>query len=394
MDFVSGVSKIFKHDKDQSLYIIACMDIDQEITHEYIYHYVDVILQEYPVLKKRMIHHKNDYFFKEIESFNVDDHLTISEEPFDISTLINKSIDIFHFHWYIDKVNHKNKYAIIIEHSYCDGYKLIEILTKPLEKIKPPEFNRNINIFKKIYHYVVGTIILLIMNIRIVLKIIKNIFNPNNISNNLNKDTEIIFCKSLNFSEIKTFTKSKGITVNDFLFSLMVNADKLYTGLDRELTISLPFNTNHLNSYNNFIPICNTIHNSLDNDILINKVHTLFNHFKYSLFIPISQYIINNIIQFMNINLVTLIVDLYVDQCDYIFTNMIGPSFNNTNISNVCFYTKHKNNAITFNIISYKDNINIICSFKKNLIKNKQYYEECIYKAYENLLNLDSGFFK
>jgi hypothetical protein len=206
MQHISGISKMFKHFNDNSLNILVTIDLDQEITNEYVYNYIHIILQEYPFLKKKMIKHENEYILEDIESFNIDDHLTITETPFDPSSIINNEIDVFHFYWYIDKINHKNKYSIIIDHSYCDGYKLIEMLTKPLEKIELPKFNRNINLIKKIYHCIVGTIVLMIMNMKIIIRMIKDVFIKKEIKNN-NTETDIILCKSFNLSSIKIFTK-------------------------------------------------------------------------------------------------------------------------------------------------------------------------------------------
>lgn len=392
MDYVSGISKIIKHDKEH-LFILGYVDFDKEITRTFISEYNERLLQEYPILKKQMIKHENEYVFKEIETFSMDDHLTISEEPLDMLEITNKEFDIFHIYWYIDTVNHKSKAIVIIDHSYCDGYKLIEMLCKPLKNTELPKFNRKINVFKQIYHSIVGTIVLVIMNVKILWKIITNLFSYKECKNK-NTETDFIFCKSLNFSKIKTFTKSKGITVNDFLYALMVKTDKLYTEIDRTLIVSFPVNTNCLTSCNNFIPVCNSITNSLDNDSLLNKVHSIFNHFKYSCYVPFLQYMMHHLLGFINIDFITYMFDLYSTHCDYIFTNMIAPSNDEINVTNMYFLTKHINNSIMFNTMSFKDNINIICSFKKNLIKNKDEYEKCIYKAYDDLLNLDTGFLK
>jgi WS/DGAT C-terminal domain len=392
MDYVSGISKIIKHNQDH-LFILGYVEFDQEITPTFISEYNHNVLQEYPMLKKRMIQHKNDYIFEEIESFHIDDHNTLSETPLDIYTIMNTEFFIYHIYWYIDTTIHKSKGIIMIDHAYCDGYKLIEMLTKPIKKPELPKFNRNIHLFKKIYHCIVGTIVLLIMNIKIVCKMIKQLFSYQE-HKNKHTETDYIFCKSLSFSKIKTFTKSKGITVNDFLFALMVKTDYLYTNLNRDLIVSFPININHLNSNNNFIPVCKMINNSFDNHSLFKQIHTIFNHFKYSCYIPIVSYMMNQMIQFMNVNMMTSMFHFYSNHCDYIFTNMISPTNEELKITNTYFLTKHVNNIIMFNVMSYQDNINIICSFKKNLIQHKDKYEECIYKAYDQLLELDTGFLK
>ena len=74
---------------------------------------------------------------------------------------------------------------------------------------------------------------------------------------------------------------------------------------------------------------------------------------------------------------------------DYIFSNIIGPSFKNDNckITDIHFLTTANSKEIIYNIISFENNINLICSFMKNgPIQNKKRYEKCIYKAYDLLL--------
>ena len=70
------------------------------------------------------------------------------------------------------------------------------------------------------------------------------------------------------------------------------------------------------------------------------------------------------------------------------FSNIIGPSFNNLNINitDIHFLTNTKNTEIIYNIISSGHNINIICSFKNGIIKDKKQFEQCIYEAYNILV--------
>jgi hypothetical protein len=51
--------------------------------------------------------------------------------------------------------------------------------------------------------------------------------------------------------------------------------------------------------------------------------------------------------------------------------------------------TNSRGNGISFNVISCENNINIVCSFKKNKIKDKSRFENCIYKAYNSLIQMD-----
>lgn len=396
MNDIDGISKILKHDKSQSLMIVSYIELNEIISNDFIKNYTNEIIDYYPILKKKMILHENEYIFEKEDTFQLNDHIEIIENVTDDSIfidLINKEINIFHLLFYIDHENNKSRIIFCVDHSYCDGYKIIDILTHPIKdkQFELPKFNRKVNLFNKIYYILVGTIILLIMNIKIFIKLMINLFSYHQ-NNNKNYETDYIICDKLSLSKIKSTSKSMNITVNDFLFSLMIKTDQLYTGLNRELTISFPSHISS-NKFNNFIPNCLYIDNHYEINVLIKKVHTLFNYFKYSLFVPISYSIINYCIDLIPIHIISTIYDLYCYKSDYIFSNMICPEINYS-VNDVCFLTKHKCNAVTFNIISYGDNINIICSFKKELIKNKEHFKECIYKSYNELLKLDTGFFK
>ena len=81
-------------------------------------------------------------------------------------------------------------------------------------------------------------------------------------------------------------------------------------------------------------------------------------------------------------------IDNITNNVDYIFTNIIGPPLENLkiNIKNIHFLLKPKNKQIIYNIISYNNNINIICTFQKGIIDKKK-FKRSIYKAYNSLLN-------
>jgi hypothetical protein len=79
----------------------------------------------------------------------------------------------------------------------------------------------------------------------------------------------------------------------------------------------------------------------------------------------------------------------FVDNVDYMLTNVIGPKIDNIHlkITDSHFITTAKSKEIIFNIISSGDKMNITCSFKKGIVKNKKRFERCIYKAYKQLIH-------
>jgi hypothetical protein len=92
------------------------------------------------------------------------------------------------------------------------------------------------------------------------------------------------------------------------------------------------------------------------------------------------------------LNITSYLYNSLIQRVDYIYSNIIGPSHDS--LEDIHFLTLAKNKEIVFNIISSNDNLNIICSFKEGIIADKQRFEECIYKAYESLLDKPEGVHK
>ena len=246
---------------------------------------------------------------------------------------------------------------------------------------------------KTIYYYIIGTIILLLSNIKIIINLfIKTLFNLENINDFSIKDnitTDYIIFKKLNLNKIKKFVKNNNITINDFLYSLMIKTDKLYRKKEKKILTGSPIYTYGKSNFINVCPIFNEINNSHDNKKLFKLVNNTFNYFKYSFFVPILTFIINTNIEYTNLDFVLYFYKYFENNVDYLFTNVVGPPINccNVKITNIHFLLTAKRNEIIYNIISSGNNINIICSFKKGIIKNKKKFKKYVYKAYNNLIN-------
>jgi hypothetical protein len=377
----------------------------------FINNYINQILTKNPILSQRFIEKDDSVFIENIPSFNKHNNYSIvytNKDKFDdyIETIIIKkfSLDIKWICMFcIDKVNKKSRFYFKIHHSYVDGYKLIEILVSPVINNNniTTKFKRTSNtIYETLYYYIIGTIMLIIINIRFLFKIIFGVnqqhqpheteLSKSSSSSSLNVVTDYILCKNFNLDEIKMFTKKRDITVNDFLYSLMIKTDKLYRKQEKTLLISSPINVSGLTQQNNLCPIFNIISNSYDDITLLNKIHNTFNNLKYSLFIRGFSVLLNVICSHLSVNVLLPLYNKITSKFDYAFSNIIGPSLKNVcSIYDIHFLTTANDNEIIYNIISYENNVNLICSFNKDgPIKNKKRYKKCIYKAYKQLLKI------
>jgi len=138
-------------------------------------------------------------------------------------------------------------------------------------------------------------------------------------------------------------------------------------------------------------PVFICINNSLKNAELMHEVHKIFNCFKYSLFIPILIFVIKYIVP--HISAISFMYQIYcciLDNCDYSYSNIVGPTVDNYKLSNIHFLTTAKQKECVFNIISTGDKINIIVTFKQNVVHDKDQFKSCISKAYESLVHAES----
>lgn len=384
------LAKILVSDCEESYTILTYIDIDESITEIFVFKYLNEIIKNNPILKQTVVEKNGDYVMCDIKSFDVSKSVSIKyvkHRKFDMYTsqILNTLLTEYKFCMLvcIDKDKHKSRVYFKIHHAYVDGYSLIYMLTEPLCIKKGIDnsrvFNRKTNFLNSIYYLIIGTITLIIINIFIISKII--IFPKYNNSIKKGTSTDFIVCKSFKFDKIKEVSEKHNISVNDFLYTLMIKADNIYTKKDTILTIGSPVNVTKKKELLNFCPILNSIDNSLDNESIFKIINTTFNNYKYSGFIHILCVIMKN--------MRPSFYDKVINEVDYMYTNIIGPDVDklSINITDIKFLLTAKNSAIVYNIISCKNNVNIVCSFKNGVIKNKLLFEESIYKAYDELMD-------
>jgi hypothetical protein len=377
------VTKVFSNNTNDSLAILTYIDIQAEHVDKFNAikeKKLEDLVEKYPILKQEFIVKDNRTFLEEIPNFNIKDYYSIYEDTdFDkyADILINSQFKQ-KAKWECVFVTSANKCRLYfkIDHTYADGYKLIEIIMNFFEKTEPKNlFTRTTSFMNSLYYIIFGTVLVFINSIR---GFIHMFFSK---VENVSEKVDIIRCKPLSLSEIRRITKELNITVNDFLYCLMLKTDYLYLNKKRDVITLIPLNTSGVKYNNNMIPIYNKFSNKMEKDSF-KHVHEIFNSYKYSLYIPIITFVMKYIPLFISYDIITEFYSYIIKSSDYVFTNIIGP--NHEIMGDTHFLTKPTYKEVIFNIISNKDNMNIICSFKEGVIE-KERFEQCIYKAYEEL---------
>ena len=399
----SNIAKCY-HNHKSNCYIITYVDYDELFTKEQIVKYMNDIITKNKILTQKIIEKNKNHYLIDETNFNIGDYYTVlntEHSKFDnfIDGMFNIKLDtllLWKALWCVDGNLKKTRMYFKIHHSCADGFTLINILTSPFYDVDTTyitkKLKRKTTILNTIYYYIIGSILLIILNIRILINnIIHQLYAEENIESSSfeDKKNDYIICESFNLNEIKTFTKKHNITINDFLYSLMIKTDKKYRKKEKLLMIGSPINITGTKNITNSFGLCNLIKNTQDNYTLIKNVNETFNCFKYSLYIPIISLIINNTFFFPVIK--HCIQNLYqYNSIDYVFTNMIGPPSKNfeLKISNIHFVSTPINKEVIYNIISYENNINLICCFKEGVIENKDEYKKCIYETYNEIIKL------
>jgi hypothetical protein len=363
---------------------------------------VNDVFQQNNNLHQYIIEKNNQFFLEHIDSIHIKDYCSIiytKHTQFDtpMDTMLNDNFNTelkWKFLFCMDKDKNKSRFYFKIHHSMADGYLIIKMLTSPFQKNDlTNQFKRKTTFFNTFYYYFIGTILLLVIHIRTFITLVFKSFKREQECVSLTKrNTDYIVFKTLNLQDIKQFTKKNNITVNDFLYSLMIKTDDLYRRKEKILLTVSPMNISGTTQLNNMFPILFYTNNSYTVSNLITNVNHTFNNFKYSLFIPCLYILMNCIIPYTPLNLLSNIYTIVLDHSDYVYSNIIGPSSffitKDIKVTDIHFLTNAINREIVYNIISCNDNINIICSFKKGVIPNKDQFKQCLYKAYSTIINI------
>jgi hypothetical protein len=283
------ISKVFSEDKE-GFFILTYFDITVGYTKEELHEYILQIVDTMPFLKKEIVSDNGKSYMTVIKDFNVENYYTYTSDVYEnfdsyVEKYMNEEMPYKWFFNYVQDID-KKKYRVYFKicHAYADGYKIIEMLTLNKANHVKVLFDRKKKegFLSQLYYAIVGTIVLIVLNLNVFLNIITSEVVL------LRKETiEYIKCKTISLEEIRKTTQYYKISVNDWLYSLMVRTDYIYTQTERELSVMSSINVTNTEQNNNIAPITIQIMNSLKNEELFNKTHYMMNCYKYSLYIPL-----------------------------------------------------------------------------------------------------------
>ena len=386
------VSKILHEATSSSYDIITYIDIESCLTKEFIDSVMKRVIHNNPVLHHHIVKKDDEYFLKDDSSFDSTSYYDIHDGSFHdsvLTTYLNTPLTTtckWKALFVRDETAQKTRLYFLIDHAYADGYQVIRILTSAFKmEDVTSKFKRSTSFYDTIYYMVFGTLFLVSLHLSFLYRVISN--RAKRVEES--QETELLICPPLSLSKIKQSTSTYNCTLNDFLYSIMIKTDFLYHNKKRTLYSASPINVSQLEDLNNVTPLFLRMENDYDNKTLLKKVHEMFNCCKYSFFIPLLSTLIQWVTPYCSVPFLTSCYDAVIHNCDYVYSNIIGPECSNLEItiSDIHFATTAKDNEIVYNIISYQDNINIICSFKKGRIQDTKRFETCIMNAYEDLLD-------
>lgn len=379
--------------------ILTFIDFDILLTEELFKEYIVEVITDNPILKKYI----NENAWVLDDTFILQNHYEFVCSPYDnfntyTRTLLNEPFSTV-CKWkatiLVDNKLYKTRMYVRIEHSYCDGYKLIDMLTNKLfpKRIKPSFKRTSEGILQKLYYIIIGTLILLWENIKVVCFLMfckspsqsKTINTPDS-----NKTTTTnIFCGSIELDKIKKITYRYGVTVNTVLYGLMVKTWYNYNGLSAKpgFTVS-PINLNQTylsNNTNNMFFLFTQVENNNNTGLLLKTIDALFNLYKMSLYVPIINELTSLIFPFIPSNVAKAMFHDLFNRVDLTYSNIIGPKIppdcNIIKLKNIQFTTTTNSHEIFFNIISFENNVNINISCRDGVIKCPNEFLQAFNKA-------------
>jgi len=383
---MNTITKILSKDSCNGYAVLTYIDLHIEYTKEQLEGHLKTVVDSFPILKSQ-IDATNTII--PVTTFDISNHYTII---YDSADTFNTTMDVFlnaafttqsHWavHYLVDKEQKRYRLVFKIDHAYADGYKIIEMLTSIIDKKDTNTLFKHTSrgVFNTLYYATIGTLLLLIQTCGIWMTILSATPVPPN-----HAPTSHICCKPLSLAAIRVFTKEHSVTVNDFLYSLMIKTDSIYTGKVRTLITASPINISGGTQLNNMMPIFNTLANDMPIPDLFKSVHATFNNYKYSFYIPFLSVIIKLVGIILPMEVLQQVYSKVIYKCDYTYSNIIGPQIDI--VKDIHFVTLAKDKEIVFNIISSNDNVNIICSYKEGVLPDPDRFEKAIYKAYDAII--------
>jgi hypothetical protein len=412
--------------------ILTYFDFNTVLTKEMVRSYLATLVEQNPILTKVI---QQDQWVCGERPFVLETHYTIRNLPCNklpayTNHLLNTPISQ-QSRWNAvlvrDLEKKSSRLYFKIEHSYCDGYKLIEMLTKVISpNYTPPKFKRKwCSLATTLYYWILGTLYLYVMNLVWILShfLIKHQSQRSKVDYSIGQKRINLFCGELALDRLKQISRANQVTVNTVLYALMVKTWYYYTkSTDSNILGACPIRvtpatagawgrvagSNNVYHANNMFFIFLEIEHDPDNKMLLRKVEELFNLYKHSFYVPIANHLLSVFFPFIPREISNQLFHEMYGILDFNYTNIIGPTIetatrledssldnvsrdrcrptiSHCEITNIQFTTVTNSNEACCNIISYQNNVNVNLSFRKGIIKRPSRYVRAFERAREEL---------
>jgi hypothetical protein len=400
-------------DTQKCYVILTYFDFNTILTKKIIHSYLVTLVEQNPILTKVIQHDKWVYGDT---PFILENHYTIRNIPWNklpayTNHLLNTPISQ-KSRWNVvlvrDLQQQSSRLYFKIEHSYCDGYKLIEMLTKVISPTyTPPKFKRKwCSLVTTLYYWILGTLYLYVMNLVWIVShfVIKQQFEQSKVDYSIPQKRINLFCGELALDRLKQISLENQVTVNTVLYVLMVKTWYYYTKPTYSKILgACPIRmnpataaagcetgSNHIIHHsNNMFFIFLEIEHDPDNKKLFRKVDEIFNLYKHSFYVPIAHHLLSVCFPFIPSEISNQLFHEMYGILDFNYTNIIGPNIENPLHemcpTNIQFTTVTNSKEACCNIISYKNKVNVNLSFRKGIIKHPSRYLRAFEKAREEV---------
>jgi hypothetical protein len=408
-------------DTQKCYVILTYFDFNTVLTKGMIHSYLVTLVKQNPILTEWI----------EKDRWVAGDRPFVVEKHYKIRTLPCNKLPAYTNHLLNTPITQQSKWNAVlvkdlekntsrlyfkIEHSYCDGYKLIEMLTKVISPTYTlPKFKRKwCSLANTLYYWIFGTLYLYVMNLIWIVShfCIKHQFEQYKIdySSSIPSQKRInLFCGELSLESLKRISLENQVTVNSVLYALMVKTWYYYTKPTYcKILGACPIRMNaasakarqppgrpDVHQSNNMFFIFLEMEHDPDHRKLFRKIDEIFNLYKHSFYVPIANHLLSVCFPFVPREISNQFFQEMYGILDFNYTNIIGPTIENTRSSGIClpemcptniqFTTVTNSKEACCNIISYKGKVNVNLSFRKGIIKHRSRYLRAFERAREEL---------
>jgi hypothetical protein len=364
------ISKIFF--RKDIFNIIVTLDTNLD-TKKIITHFKESF-QTNTQFKRKFFYINDKLLSNEIKNFDINSYLEILvKSKKNTRKILNyKLTEDFKLFICINKNSSKRVY-LILNHAFGHGYDIIKLLVG-MHNTNPiiPKINRNstnLSIF--------STLILIYKFLEYIISYLFTFNDPLEIK----KYIETINLQ-LDLQTIKNFSKKHKITVNTILYSIMVKTLSMHKPNKTIYTCAAVLNPGDLKA-NNIIPIFLKFDNF---NTLLTDISQSFNHLKDSYYIPLGFKCLEIIDMYFDSKTIDTYYDFVFKNVDCAMSSIIMPEEPDYKDNCYCkykdwscrFLVRPFQSEIYFNYMTYKDKINLTCSFYNNIVTNKEHFKTLV----------------